>query len=234
MMPSFRVSPLSLFLLCSVFGSGCTSSSGSGGKTMAQTMFHPSCEEPQASTAVTCDNVCSKTALCTAGLCAQQTGVAELCDASVAASLKASCLAGCDEATVQEQADDVLCLLENTCESVFLQQSCLPDAFVECGGLPTPSGTSDGESGVPTACPSQFDGVCDEPEGTGLCPEDSDPADCDGIGATTTTTGGWNPGGTWGSSSSGDTWGSSGTWGSSSGTWGSSSGTWGSSSSSGF
>jgi hypothetical protein len=38
-------------------------------------------------------------------------------------------------------------------------------------------------------CPSAGDGVCDEPEGTGLCAEGTDPADCGGGGCPTTNDG---------------------------------------------
>lgn len=169
---------------------------------MSQTMFHPSCEEPQASTAVTCDNLCDKVALCTAGLCAEQTGSAEVCDSSVAAALKASCLSTCDESSLQEQADDAQCLFANTCAGVFLQQVCGPENSVECGGLPTPPpATSQAGSGQPEDCPYEFDGECDEPEGTGVCPEGSDPVDCGGFDSTGSTTDGWSSTGTWGSSS---------------------------------
>lgn len=223
-MPSPYASILNLVLLSVVFGPGCTSSSDGGGNTMAQTMFHPSCQEPQASTAVTCDNVCDKVALCTAGLCAQQTATAELCGGSVAAELKASCLSTCDEGSLKDQAEDVACLLENTCASVFLQQTCGPENSVECGGLSTPTPattgqetTGQGDTGQPPPCPFEFDDECDEPEGTGLCAEGTDPADCSGSGTFGSTTDGWGSSGTWGSSSGSTGWtGSSGSTGGSS------------------
>lgn len=175
---------------------------------MSQTMFHPSCEEPSASTTVTCDSVCDKVALCTAGLCAEQTGVAEVCDGSIAAGLKIACLSTCDEASLQDQPEDGTCLLENTCASVFLDQTCGPENSVACGSLPPPTTTttSQGETGQPTPCPFESNGECDEPEGTGLCVEGSDPADCTGSGTTGSTTDGWGSTGTWGSTGS---WGSS-------------------------
>ncbi len=223
-MPSPQASILRLAFLSALASTGCLSSDGDGGKTMSQTMFHPSCQEPQTSTAITCDNLCDKVALCTAGLCAEQTGTAELCDGSVAAELKASCLSTCDEDSLQPQADEVQCLLENTCAGVFVQQVCGPENSVECGGLPTPSsGTSAADTGQPATCPYPFDGECDEPEGTGLCPEGSDPVDCSGFGTTGWTTDSWSSTGAWGTST-GSTggYGSSGSSGSSGSTGGSS------------
>jgi hypothetical protein len=54
----------------------------------------------------------------------------------------------------------------------------------------TTDGTSTGGTDTDTggACPGFGDGTCDEPEGTGLCPEGTDPLDCGGF--TTGTTGG--------------------------------------------
>ncbi|MBV1861104.1 MAG: hypothetical protein KUG77_21990 [Nannocystaceae bacterium] len=228
-MLSLHASILRFSLLSLLASVGCTSSpssspsssssGGTGGKGMPQTMFHPSCEEPQTSTAVTCDNLCSKLALCTAGLCAEQTTTVDLCDGSVAAELKASCLSTCDEDVLEENAEDVQCLFENTCASVFIQQDCGPENSVECGDLPTPSGTSNGGSGQPTTCPYEFDGECDEPEGTGLCPQGSDPADCSGVSTTGANTDGWGSTGSWETSSSGSTgwYGSSGSSGSTGG-----------------
>ncbi len=187
---------------------------------MPQTMFHPSCEEPLASTAVTCENLCDKLSLCTAGLCAEQTGIAETCDSSVAASIKASCLLTCDESSLQQQTDEAQCLFENTCADVFLEQVCGPENTINCAGLPPPSsGTSQGETGQSTTCPFEDDGKCDEPQGTGLCPQDSDPSDCDELGTSSSTSGGSSSSGDYGGSSSGSTgwFGSSGSSGSTGG-----------------
>ena len=171
-------------------------------------MFEPGCEEPSASTAITCANFCNKLSLCTTGLCANELSEPALCDGTVSDALQASCLATCDETILQDDQESISCLFENTCAAVFLDKVCDPTATLECDGM-TPTTTTSATTASTTAsttttstttsttttttttttsgseCPWEFDGECDEPEGTGLCPEGSDPDDCEDFGGST-------------------------------------------------
>ncbi|MEM6295223.1 MAG: hypothetical protein AAGA54_28385 [Myxococcota bacterium] len=179
---------------CSLFGGGDGDGSGSsGGATMPQPMFEPGCEEPSTGTAITCANFCDKLSLCTAGLCANQLSEPALCDGTVSDALQASCLATCDETALQNDQESVSCLFENTCAAVFIDKVCDPTASLECDGMATTTTTSSATTDSTTTsattagseCPWEFDGECDEPEGTGFCPEGSDPDDCEDFGGST-------------------------------------------------
>jgi len=62
-------------------------------------------------------------------------------------------------------------------------EACIVNA--DCGPkLDCVAGICGGGSGNTQPCAYQNDGDCDEPEGTGLCPEGSDPTDCGGGGST--------------------------------------------------
>jgi|GEM_PF-2141776 len=198
------------FLLCTLLAApGCSllgaddddDNGGTDGSPMPQTGFHPSCQEPSTSASPTCQNFCTKLARCSVGLCAEQLSQADLCDSSVVEAMAASCMATCNDAALQEEDAATACFFENTCEAIFSNQVCDATASLDCGGLPTPSTTGNTETQGPvdsvgdstgsTSCEYTNDGECDEPEGTGFCPEGSDTADCDGWG----TTGGYGSSG---------------------------------------
>lgn len=73
-----------------------------------------------------------------------------------------------------------------------------PTSVTDSASATTPTSATDSGGG---SCPYVNDGECDEPEGTGLCPEGTDAADCEFVETSST---GWGSSG-WGSSTGGST-----------------------------